>query len=100
MGVTHFNAAPTVNTLLCAHPAAEKLSRPVRATVAAFPPTTKLFADMVALNLIPVHVCGLTETYGRITRTLYPIDTPFPPAKCTRRWHARATASPPARCAA
>ena len=67
-GITHFNAAPTVNTLLCAHPAAEKLSRPVRVTVAASPPTPQLFADMVALNLIPVHVYGLTETYGPITR--------------------------------
>jgi len=47
---------------------AEKLSRPVRVTLAASPPTTKLFADMITLNLIPVHVYGLTETYGPTTR--------------------------------
>lgn len=67
-GITHFNAAPTVNTLLCAHPKAERLPREVRVTVAASPPTAKLFEDMIALNLIPVHVYGMTETYGPITK--------------------------------
>lgn len=67
-GLTHFNAAPTVNTLLCAHPAAQKLEHPVRVTVAASPPSAKLFQDMIALNLLPVHVYGLTETYGPITK--------------------------------
>ena len=67
-GITHFNAAPTVNTLLCAHEAAVRLPNEVRVTVAASPPTAKLFKDMIALNLIPVHVYGLTETYGPITR--------------------------------
>ncbi|OAA55584.1 AMP-binding domain protein [Niveomyces insectorum RCEF 264] len=66
--VTHFNAAPTVNTLLCAAPEAARLPRPVRVTVAASPPTGHLFAQMTALNLRPVHVYGLTETYGPITR--------------------------------
>ncbi|KAL2170163.1 hypothetical protein VTG60DRAFT_5115 [Thermothelomyces hinnuleus] len=67
-GVTHFNAAPTVNTLLCAHKDAEVLPRPVRVTVAASPPTAHLFEQMTNLNLLPVHVYGLTETYGPITR--------------------------------
>lgn len=58
-GITHFNAAPTVNTLLCRSPQAEKLPRKVRVTVAASPPSAKLFEDMIALNLIPVHVYGL-----------------------------------------
>lgn len=58
-GITHFNAAPTVNTLLCRSPGAEKLPRAVRVTVAASPPSAKLFEDMIALNLIPVHVYGL-----------------------------------------
>jgi acyl-CoA synthetase (AMP-forming)/AMP-acid ligase II len=74
-GLTHFNAAPTVNTLLCAHPAAEKLAQPVRVTVAASPPTAKLFSDMIALNLLPVHVYGLVDVplngrtglFGRLT---------------------------------
>lgn len=67
-GITHFNAAPTVNTLLCAAPEAEPLPQPVRVTVAASPPTAHLFETMTALNLHPVHVYGLTETYGPITK--------------------------------
>ncbi|TVY48900.1 putative acyl-activating enzyme [Lachnellula occidentalis] len=66
--ITHFNAAPTVNTLLCASKEASKLEKPVRVTVAASPPTAHLFEQMTNLNLYPVHVYGLTETYGPITK--------------------------------
>ncbi|KAF2767758.1 AMP dependent synthetase and ligase [Teratosphaeria nubilosa] len=66
--ISHYNAAPTVNTLLCADPNAEKLEHPVRVTVAASPPTAHLFETMTNLNLHPVHVYGLTETYGPITK--------------------------------
>ncbi|KAL8812086.1 MAG: hypothetical protein Q9223_001260 [Gallowayella weberi] len=67
-GITHFNAAPTVNTLLCAAKEADRLPEPVRVTVAASPPTPHLFEQMTNLNLHPVHVYGLTETYGPITK--------------------------------
>ncbi|KAB5570459.1 2-succinylbenzoate-CoA ligase [Coniochaeta sp. 2T2.1] len=66
--ITHFNAAPTVNTLLCNSPEASPLPDPVRVTVAASPPTAHLFEQMTKLNLHPVHVYGLTETYGPITK--------------------------------
>ncbi|KAF2275425.1 acetyl-CoA synthetase-like protein [Westerdykella ornata] len=66
--ITHFNAAPTVNTLLCAAKEAERLDKPVRVTVAASPPSAFLFEQMTKLNLQPVHVYGLTETYGPITK--------------------------------
>ncbi|QDS73908.1 hypothetical protein FKW77_007354 [Venturia effusa] len=66
--ITHFNAAPTVNTLLCADKAATRLDHPVRVTVAASPPSAHLFEQMTDLNLHPVHVYGLTETYGPITK--------------------------------
>ncbi|KAI9753118.1 MAG: hypothetical protein M4579_005332 [Chaenotheca gracillima] len=66
--VTHFNAAPTVNTMLCNAAEAERLSHPVHVTVAASPPTAFLFEQMTNLNLQPVHVYGLTETYGPITK--------------------------------
>ena len=66
--VTHYNAAPTVNTLLCASKEAARLPSPVRVTVAASPPTPHLFEQMTNLNLHPVHVYGLTETYGPITK--------------------------------
>ncbi|KAI0202764.1 AMP-binding domain-containing protein [Astrocystis sublimbata] len=67
-GITHFNAAPTVNTMLCASAEAERLPNPVRVTVAASPPTGHLFEQMTNLNLNPVHVYGMTETYGPITK--------------------------------
>ncbi|TEY80444.1 hypothetical protein BOTCAL_0038g00450, partial [Botryotinia calthae] len=66
--ITHFNAAPTVNTLLCASKEAAKLPNPVHVTVAASPPTAHLFETMTNVNLIPVHVYGMTETYGPITK--------------------------------
>lgn len=69
--ITHFNAAPTVNTLLCNAAEAEKLPEPVRVTVAASPPTPHLFEQMTNLNLHPVHAYGLTETYGPITKGYY-----------------------------
>lgn len=67
-GITHFNAAPTVNTQLCNAKEAETLPQPVRVTVAASPPTPSLFEQMTNLNLHPVHVYGMTETYGPITK--------------------------------
>ena len=66
--ITHFNAAPTVNTLLCTDKEAERLPEPVHVTVAASPPTPHLLEQMTNLNLHPVHVYGLTETYGPITK--------------------------------
>ena len=66
--ITHYNAAPTVNTLLCNAKEAAILPHQVRVTVAASPPTPYLFQQMTRLNLRPVHVYGLTETYGPITK--------------------------------
>ncbi|PGH10405.1 hypothetical protein GX51_00163 [Blastomyces parvus] len=70
-GVTHYCAAPTVNTILCSSKEAAVLPSPVRVTVAASPPTPHLFEQMTNLNLHPVHVYGLTETYGPITKGYY-----------------------------
>jgi acyl-CoA synthetase (AMP-forming)/AMP-acid ligase II len=67
-GITHYCGAPTVNTLLCNDKNAERLQQKVRVTVAASPPTAHLFEVMTGLNLHPVHVYGLTETYGPITK--------------------------------
>ncbi|KAK9429384.1 hypothetical protein V1505DRAFT_374290 [Lipomyces doorenjongii] len=67
-GITHYNAAPTVNIQICEHPNAARLPERVLVTVAASPPSPSLFKRMISLNLIPVHVYGLTETYGPITR--------------------------------
>jgi hypothetical protein len=64
-GITHFNAAPTVNTILCAAKEAEKLPRPVKVTVAASPPSAHLFEQMVLSPLslpCPGKVQNLTLT--------------------------------------
>jgi fatty-acyl-CoA synthase len=66
-GVTHYNGAPTVQLTVVNHPRAHRLERPVTAMVAAAPPSPTLFARMDELNLRPVHVYGLTETYGPMT---------------------------------
>jgi fatty-acyl-CoA synthase len=63
-GVTHYNGAPTVQTAVVNHPKAHRLERPVTVTVAAAPPSPTLLARLKELNLRPVHVYGLTETYG------------------------------------
>jgi len=65
-GVTHLNGAPTVLIGLVNHPAAKtaKLSRPLRVTTAAAPPSPSIIAQMQALGAEITHVYGLTETYG------------------------------------
>ncbi|MCJ1353127.1 MAG: Acyl-CoA synthetase member 3, mitochondrial [Icmadophila ericetorum] len=97
--ITHYNAAPTVNTLLCAAKEAEVLPEPVRVTVAASPPTGHLFEQMTNFNLHPVHVYGLTETYGPITKGyLLPAWDDIPKgekyAKMARQGHAFLTSLP------
>jgi fatty-acyl-CoA synthase len=63
-GVTHYNGAPTVQIGVVNDPAAHRLDRPVTVTVAGAPPSPTLLGQMRALNLRPIHVYGLTETYG------------------------------------
>lgn len=69
--VTHFSAAPTVNTMLLNSKKAVQLPQEVSVVVAAAPPSAKLFGDMISHNLIPVHTYGLTETYGPFARRYF-----------------------------
>jgi fatty-acyl-CoA synthase len=62
--VTHYNGAPTVQIGVVNDPKAHRLDRPVTVTVAGAPPSPTLLAKLKDLNLRPVHVYGLTETYG------------------------------------
>ncbi len=62
--VTHYNGAPTVQIGVVNHPGAHRLARPVTVTVAGAPPSPTLLAKLKELNFRPVHVYGLTETYG------------------------------------
>ncbi|KAJ3115192.1 hypothetical protein HDU96_001038 [Phlyctochytrium bullatum] len=64
VGVTHYCAAPTVQTQIVTHPRARRLPNTVKTMVAAAPPSPTLLESMLKLNLWPVHVYGLTETYG------------------------------------
>lgn len=65
--VTHYNGAPTVHIFLVNHPKAHRLERQITVTVAGAPPSPTLLGRMRDLNLRPVHVYGLTETYGPYT---------------------------------
>lgn len=69
--VTHFSAAPTVNTMLLNSKKAVQLPQEVSVVVAAAPPSAKLFGAMISHNLVPVHTYGLTETYGPFARRYY-----------------------------
>jgi len=62
--VTHYNGAPTVQIGVVNHPSAHRLARPVTVTVAGAPPSPTLLGKLKDLNFRPVHVYGLTETYG------------------------------------
>ena len=63
-GVTHYNGAPTVQIGVVNDPRAHRLERPVTVTVAGAPPSPTLLGKLRELNFKPVHVYGLTETYG------------------------------------
>jgi fatty-acyl-CoA synthase len=63
-GVTHYCGAPTVQIFLVNHPNAHQLAHGVTATVAGAPPSPTLLGRMKELNIRPIHVYGLTETYG------------------------------------
>src|SRR5215470_9329616 len=62
--ITHYNGAPTVQIGVVNHPAAHRLDRAVTVTVAGAPPSPTLLARLKEMNFRPVHVYGLTETYG------------------------------------
>ena len=66
-GVTHYNGAPTVQIFLVNHPKAHPLQQQITVTVAGAPPSPTLLGQLKALNIRPIHVYGLTETYGPYT---------------------------------
>ncbi|BGP28698.1 hypothetical protein JCM10296v2_000434 [Rhodotorula toruloides] len=70
-GVTHYNAAPTVQIALVSHEKAQPLSHDVRTIIAGAAPTAKLIEQLEKLNIGVVHVYGMSESYGPFTRTYY-----------------------------
>jgi fatty-acyl-CoA synthase len=88
-GVTHYCGAPTVQIGIVNDPKAHPLARPVTATVAGAPPSPTLLAKMKELGFRPVHVYGLTETYGPHTVCAWNIDWDRRPADERARLAAR-----------
>jgi acyl-CoA synthetase (AMP-forming)/AMP-acid ligase II len=66
--VTHYSGAPTVQLSLVNSPGARRLPRPVCVSTGGAPPSPTLIERMTAFNLHPLHLYGLTETYGPQTR--------------------------------
>jgi fatty-acyl-CoA synthase len=65
--ITHYCAAPTVQIPLANHDDAHELDREVIACIAGSPPTPTLIGQLLELNIRPLHLYGLTETYGPMT---------------------------------
>jgi len=66
-GVTHMNGAPVVHLGVVNHVAAHPLDREITVCVAGAPPSPTLLGQMRELGFRPLHVYGLTETYGPTT---------------------------------
>ncbi|EIW86577.1 acetyl-CoA synthetase-like protein [Coniophora puteana RWD-64-598 SS2] len=66
--VTHYCAAPTVQIGIVNHPDARPLPQPVTAIIAGAAPTAQLIGQLEQQGIKPVHVYGLTQTYGPFTR--------------------------------
>jgi fatty-acyl-CoA synthase len=65
--ITHYCAAPTVQIGIANEDAAHPLERAVTAAIAGAPPSPTLLGGLLDLNIRPMHIYGLTETYGPIT---------------------------------
>ncbi|KAI8614710.1 AMP-dependent synthetase and ligase [Chytriomyces sp. MP71] len=65
--ITHYCGAPTVQLSIANHPSATSLPKEVKTMVAAAPPSPTLLESLLRLHITPLHVYGLTETYGPST---------------------------------
>ncbi len=88
-GVTHYCGAPTVQIGLMSHANARRLERPVTVFVAGAPPSPTLLGQLQARNFKPVHVYGLTETYGPMTSCAWHHEWDDLPAEEQSRLRAR-----------
>jgi fatty-acyl-CoA synthase len=65
-GVTHYSGAPTIHNSIVNHDDAHPLDQRVIVATGGSPPSPTLLAKMRELNLHPIHLYGLTETYGPV----------------------------------
>ncbi|HZY65189.1 MAG TPA: acyl--CoA ligase family protein [Rubrobacteraceae bacterium] len=63
-GITHYCAAPTVQIGLVNHENAHRLEHMVTTAIGGAPPSPALLTQFEELNIHPIHLYGLTETYG------------------------------------
>ena len=69
--VTHYCGAPTVQIGLVNHEKARKVPNRVNVAIAASAPTADLLGKLEMLNIAVVHVYGLTETHGPVTKRYF-----------------------------
>ncbi|VDC01814.1 unnamed protein product [Peniophora sp. CBMAI 1063] len=67
-GVTHYCGAPTVQIGIVNDPLARPLPHEIKAIIAGAAPTANLLGALEQKGIAPVHVYGLTETYGPFVR--------------------------------
>ncbi len=65
-GVTHYSGAPTIHMSIVNYEKAHPLKRRVIVPTGGAPPTPAVLKRMRELNLYPIHLYGLTETYGPV----------------------------------
>jgi acyl-CoA synthetase (AMP-forming)/AMP-acid ligase II len=65
-GVTHYSGAPTIHISIVNHESAHPLEQRVTVPTGGSPPSPTLLKKMRELNLHPIHLYGLTETYGPV----------------------------------
>jgi acyl-CoA synthetase (AMP-forming)/AMP-acid ligase II len=63
-GVTHYSGAPTIHMGIVNCEKAHPLEQHVTVPTGGSPPTPAVIRRMRELNLHPIHLYGLTETYG------------------------------------
>jgi fatty-acyl-CoA synthase len=69
--ITHYCAAPTVQIPLVNDENAHELEREVVSVIGGSPPSPDLLKQFDDLNIRPIHLYGLTETYGPNTVCLW-----------------------------
>ncbi|KIK71136.1 hypothetical protein GYMLUDRAFT_33267 [Collybiopsis luxurians FD-317 M1] len=66
--VTHYCGAPTVQIGIVNDPAAKHPPQVIKAYIAGAAPTAHLIGSLEQIGITPIHVYGLTSTYGPFTR--------------------------------
>ncbi|KAI0689436.1 acetyl-CoA synthetase-like protein [Cytidiella melzeri] len=88
-GVTHYCGAPTVQISLVNAPEAQAVPQKIAAIIAGSAPTAQLLGELEKKGIEPIHVYGLTETYGPFTRAYAQPEWKYLPLDERARYLAR-----------